>query len=85
MLSELLSLLEQNQGQIHIQELSQRLDIPPSVLAGMIQLLVQKGRLVEVNLTCGLCETCALRATCDPGAVRAKNYRVQSPAFHATK
>lgn len=45
MLKRLLQLIEAAEGPVHTQELSTQLGVAPSAVAGMLQTLVQTGRL----------------------------------------
>lgn len=74
MLTELLSLLEQSQGELDLQAISRQLGAEPSAVAGMIEMLVRKGRLAEVGAACGFCPACNLRSACRLPAKRARQY-----------
>lgn len=78
MLTELLRLLEQNQGQLDLAELSQQLNAQPSAVAGMLEMLIRKGRIDEMGGNCGTCQTCVLRNECDLPANRAKRFRLST-------
>ena len=78
MLTELLLLLEQNQGQIDLAELSQQLNAQPSAVAGMLEMLIRKGRIEIIGADCGICQTCSLRAECDLPVNRARRFRLSS-------
>jgi DNA-binding HxlR family transcriptional regulator len=66
MLSQILQELERADGVIDLNELSRRLGVQRSALDGMIETLVRKGRLrqVEVGETPPLCASCAKRSGC---------------------
>ncbi|HCB50455.1 MAG TPA: hypothetical protein DEP47_13300, partial [Chloroflexi bacterium] len=53
MLTELLRILEQNQGQLDLAELSQQLNAQPSAVAGMLEMLIRKGRIDDMRANCG--------------------------------
>ncbi|HEX6386554.1 MAG TPA: FeoC-like transcriptional regulator [Anaerolineae bacterium] len=74
MLTELLKLLEQSQGELDLQVLSRQLGAEPSAVAGMVEMLVRKGRLVEAGATCGFCQACTLRPNCRLPLKRARQY-----------
>ncbi len=76
MLTELLNLLEENDGELDLQALSRHLGAQPSAVAGMIDLLIQKGRVEEVGADCGICDTCGLRENCTLPVNRARRYRL---------
>lgn len=76
MLSQLIQILEQNQGDLDLNLVSQQIGTQPSVVAGMLQLLVQKGRIDQLGANCGPCEGCKLMNGC-PGVVSGvKRYRL---------
>jgi DNA-binding HxlR family transcriptional regulator len=66
MLSQILQELERADGAIDLNELSRRLGVQRSALDGMIETLVRKGRLrqIEVGETPPLCASCAKRNGC---------------------
>ena len=70
MLHQVLQEIEAAQGAINLNELSQKLSVEPSALAGMIQYWVRKGRLKddlqESNISSGGCSSGACGGTC-PG------------------
>jgi Mn-dependent DtxR family transcriptional regulator len=76
MLTELLHLLEQNNAEYDLQELGRILGVQPSAVAGMLELLVRKGRVVEMGADCGICDTCGIRGHCDIPVTRAKHYKI---------
>lgn len=78
MLTKLLRLLEQNQGQLDLAELSQQLDAQPSAVAGMLEMLIRMGRIDEMGVDCGICQTCGLRNKCDLPANRARRLRLST-------
>jgi hypothetical protein len=79
MLSKLLDLLEENQGEMDLDSLSRQLDAQPSAVAGMFQLLIQKGRVVEIGPDCGPCNTCKLDSQCTLSVRRSKRYQLSEP------
>lgn len=78
MLTELLRLIEQNQGQLDLSELSQQLNAQPSAVAGMLEILIRKGRVDEMGADCSICQTCSLRNKCDLPANRARRFRLST-------
>jgi len=76
MLTQLLNVLEANQGGLGLEELSRQLGVQPSALAGMIELLVHKGRLIEIGPDGGVCAACDLRGECNLLAGRGARYVV---------
>jgi hypothetical protein len=79
MLTRLLQLLEQDGGELGLIHLSDQLGAQPSAVAGMVETLIRKGRLVAQQPACGVCELCAAQPDCHMPTVRAKRYRVVSP------
>jgi hypothetical protein len=67
MLSQILQELENAKKPVDLNDLSRRLGVQRSALDGMIEFLVRKGRLREVE-ECQptACESCPLRSTCEP-------------------
>jgi len=67
MLSQIIKELESAGGAIDLNELSRRLGVQRSALDGMIETLVRKGRLRELNMegeASPVCQHCAGRPTC---------------------
>lgn len=82
MLSELIRLLEEDSDNMSLQELSKTLGVHTSVVSGMLGLLVRKGRILEINPVCGLCDTCLLNNKCDESIHQAKIYKLSSRNHH---
>jgi Mn-dependent DtxR family transcriptional regulator len=76
MLSELIRLLEGQEGELDLQELGRRLDAQPSAVAGMVETLIGMGRVTEMGPDCGLCDSCDLAKHCTLPAKRARRFRV---------
>ncbi len=76
MLTELLRLLEEDHAEYSLQELGRILGVQPSAVAGMLETLVRKGRVLEVGGDCGICDSCGIRGHCDIPVTRAKRYRI---------
>ena len=76
MLTELLRLLEENEMEYDLKELGQKLGVQPSAVSGMLELLLHKGRVMEMGADCGICDTCGIRGQCDIPALRAKRYKI---------
>ncbi len=66
MLSQIIKELETAGGAIDLNELSRRLGVQRSALDGMIETLVRKGRLreVEVGEIPSMCASCGQRSGC---------------------
>lgn len=78
MLTQLLKLLEQNQGEVDLITLSRQLNAQPGAVAGMIETLLHKGRLVEIKPACGDCHHCPIENGCPLPARRARQIAVVS-------
>jgi hypothetical protein len=88
MLSQLVSLLETRENGLSLSEISREMRAQPSAVLCMIELLVQKGKLIEVdpdgkcctphaslNYPAG-CTTCGLESECNLLKARGKRYLV---------
>ena len=76
MLSQLIHLLEENEGEMDLATVSRSLDAQPSAVSGMLETLIRKGRLIEIGADCGICDTCGLNSQCALPARRIKRYQV---------
>jgi DNA-binding IclR family transcriptional regulator len=76
MLTELLRLLENKENGLSLSEISRELNAQPSAVMSMLQMLVQKGKLVEVGPDGKYCATCGLESECNLLAARGKRYTV---------
>jgi Mn-dependent DtxR family transcriptional regulator len=74
MLSKLVSLLENSEDGLSLFEISRRMNAQPSAVQSMLELLVQKGRLVEVGPDGKVCAACGVEANCQLLAVRGKRF-----------
>ena len=74
MLAQLLSLLETRENGLSLSEISRAMNAQPSAVLCMIQLLVQKGRLIEIGPDGKCCTTCGLESECNLLAARGKRY-----------
>ena len=72
MLTELQRLIEQNQGEINLNQLSKQLGAQPSAVAGMLDFLIRKGRVQELGVDCRSCESCGFANECLMPVKRAK-------------
>lgn len=83
MLSRLIHLLEENEGEVDLTVISRSLNAQPSAVSGMLETLVQKGRLIEIYPECGVCDSCGLSSRCILQARRIKRYQIASRySFH---
>lgn len=76
MLTQLVSLLASKEDGLSLFEISRRMNAQPSAVKSMLELLVQKGRLVEVGPDGKLCAACGLESNCQLLAVRGKRYLI---------
>ena len=76
MLSQLIHLLEENEGEIDLAAISRSLDTQPSAVSGMLETLIRKGRVVEIGADCGVCDSCGLANQCLLPARRIRRYQV---------
>ena len=76
MLTQLLQLLQHHRGGLSLDAISRQLDAPPSAVAGMIDQLVRKGRLIEIGPDGGACNVCPLLDGCGLIAGAGKRYVV---------
>lgn len=82
MLSQLIHLLEENDGEIDLVAIGRFLNAQPSAVAGMLDTLIRKGRIVEIGPDCGVCDSCILSTQCMLPARRIKRYQVvRRPSF----
>jgi Mn-dependent DtxR family transcriptional regulator len=80
MLTQLLSLLEARENGLSLFEISRQMKAQPSAVQSMLNLLVQKGRLIEIGPDGKYCSTCGLESNCQLLAVHGKRY-VSSAQF----
>jgi hypothetical protein len=74
MLTQLLSLLENKENGLSLSEISRAMDAQPTAVMSMIQLLVKKGKLLEIGPDNKCCTTCGLESDCSLLAARGKRY-----------
>jgi hypothetical protein len=63
MLSQILNEFQQNPG-LCLDELSQKLAVEAGALEGMLQTLVRKGRLLEIDPGQAACQACPAKGGC---------------------
>jgi Mn-dependent DtxR family transcriptional regulator len=73
---QLSDLLETRENGLSLSEISRAMNVQPSAVLSMIDLLVQKGRLVEVGPDGKCCSTCGIESDCNLLAARGKRYMV---------
>ena len=76
MLTQLVDLLENKENGLSLSEISREMKAQPSAVLCMIDLLVQKGKLIELGPDEKCCTTCGLQSECNLLAARGKRYMV---------
>ncbi len=76
MLRQLVKLLEDKENGLSLSEISRAMKAQPSAVLSMINLLVQKGKLLEIGPDGKCCTTCGLQSDCNLLAARGKRYVV---------
>ena len=76
MLTQLVNLLENKQNGLSLSEISREMKAQPSAVLCMIDLLVQKGKLIEMGPDGKCCTTCSVQCECNLLAARGKKYAV---------
>ncbi|GAB4500172.1 MAG: hypothetical protein OHK003_19180 [Anaerolineales bacterium] len=74
MLNQLLDLLESKENGMSLSEISRAMNAQPSAVLSMINLLVRKGKLLEIGPDGKCCSTCGLESECNLLAIRGKRY-----------
>lgn len=74
MLSQLIDLLENNMNGLSLSEISRAMKTQPSALLAMIDLLVKRGKLVEIGPDGKCCADCGLESECSLLAARGKRF-----------
>jgi len=74
MLTQLIELLENKENGLSLSEISRAMDAQPSAVLSMIDLLVKKGRIVEIDPDGQCCTTCGIQSDCNLLAARGKRY-----------
>jgi hypothetical protein len=80
MLNQLVNLLAEKENGLSLAEISREMKAQPSAVMSMIDLLVQKGRLVEIGPDGKYCDACGLQPDCNLLKARGKRYAVASLA-----
>jgi hypothetical protein len=76
MLTQLVKLLEDKENGLSLSEISREMKAQPTAVLCMINLLVQKGKLLEVGPDGNCCTTCGIQSECNLLAARGKRYIV---------
>jgi hypothetical protein len=74
MLTQLVELLEDKEDGLSLSAISREMKAQPSAVLSMIDLLVKKGRLLEIGPDNKVCTSCGLQAECNLLAARGKRY-----------
>ena len=74
MLSQLVELLKGAENGLSLAEISREMKAQPSAVLCMIDLLVRKGKLLEIGPDGKCCSTCGLESQCNLLAARGKRY-----------
>lgn len=83
MLNQIIVLLEAKENGLSLAEISRALNAQPSAVLSMIELLVKKGKLLEIGPDGQCCTTCAAQAECNLLKARGKRYVVAAPHFYS--
>ena len=75
-LAQLITLLENKENGLSLSEISRAMNAQPSAVLSMIDLLVKKGKLIEIGPDGKCCTTCGLESECNLLAARGKRYVV---------
>ena len=78
MLSQLLSLLDEKKDGLSLFEISRVMKAQPSAVLSMLELLVQKGKLLEIGPDGMYCADCGQVSDCNLLAVHGKRYVLTS-------
>ncbi|MBK8784351.1 MAG: hypothetical protein IPO22_21735 [Anaerolineales bacterium] len=78
MLSQLLSLLSEKKEGLSLFEISRVMMAQPTAVASMLELLVQKGKLLEIGPDGKYCADCGQVSDCNLLAVHGKRYVLAS-------
>lgn len=76
MLTQLVKLLENKENGLSLSEISREMKAQPMAVLSMIDLLVQKGKLLEIGPDGKCCTTCGVQSECNLLATRRKRYMV---------
>lgn len=74
MLTQLVTLLENKENGLSLSEISRQMNAQPTAVLSMIQLLVHKGKLLEIGPDNKCCTTCGFESDCGLLAARGKRY-----------
>ena len=83
MLSQLVDLLKDKENGLSLSEISRSMNAQPSAVLSMIDLLVKKGKLLEIGSDNKCCTTCGIQSECNLLTARGKRYGVASLILQA--
>jgi len=83
MLTQLVELLKDKENGLSLSEISRAMNAQPSAVLSMIDLLVKKGKLLEIGPDNKICTTCGIQSECNLLAARGKRYVVASLILQA--
>lgn len=84
MLNQLVTLLEENENGLSLSEISRAMKAQPTAVLSMINLLVQKGKLIEIGPDGKCCSECGVQSDCNLLAARGKRYTICNAVFDKT-
>ncbi len=84
MLTQLTELLASKESGLSLAEISRTLNAQPSAVMSMLNLLVQKGRLIEIGPDGGYCAGCGSQSECNLLAARGKRYALVTSQGRST-
>jgi len=76
MLTQLVKLLEDKENGLSLSEISRAMNAQSSAVLSMIDLLVKKGRILEIGPDNKICTTCGFQSDCNLLTARGKKYVV---------
>lgn len=74
MLNQILAALEAKENGLSLSEISRAVNAQPSAVLSMIELLVKKGKLLEIGPDGQCCTTCGVQSDCNLLKARGKRY-----------
>jgi DNA-binding Lrp family transcriptional regulator len=82
MLTELMQLLQDKANGLSLSEISREMKAQPPAVLSMLDLLVRKGKLLEIGPDSKHCAACGVQSECNLLAARGKRYIavVRNPA-----
>ncbi|NWG35497.1 MAG: hypothetical protein HXY42_13775 [Chloroflexi bacterium] len=78
MLNQIVALLETKENGLSLSEISRAMNAQPSAVLSMIDLLVKKGKLLEIGPDGQCCTACGGQAECNLLKARGKRYAAAS-------